>query len=302
VVSRFWQKLAEEQSTDLETHGFAFVKRVQALWYFTWRWKGDQLIGDWRYILNRTDPIAWIRAAVTPANLAREDWLPAAWTRLHRWTYTIATRLLWEVALKEGSRDVLALAEPTLGAPFPVRWRGRLISQDLANTSLEMASIEEALEGRSPKHVVEIGAGYGRTAHAILSCYPDASYTVVDIHPAIDISHWYLRTLFPDRDLTFIDAELGVPHPVPFDLAISISSLQEMTLQQVTEYLRMVDTSALPGAVVYFKQWARWWNPDDEVELTMSDYRLPDRWRMVFERRARVQQRFGEAGWRAPLK
>jgi putative sugar O-methyltransferase len=301
VISRFWKKLGEEQSKDLEIYGLTSVKRVQALRYFTWRWDWNQLAGpDGRYLLGRTDPIKWARAAAMRADLSREAWKPAPWPRVDRWLYTIATRLLWEVALNEGSRDVLALPEPMLGAPFPVPWRGRLISQDLANSSLEMASIGEALGGEVPKHVVEIGAGYGRTAYAILSCYPEASYTVVDIHPAIDISQWYLRLLFPDRDLTFVDAEQGVPQLPAFDLSISISSLHEMTLKQVNEYLSAIDKSAMPGATAYFKQWSKWWNPDDEVELSMRDYRLPDRWRMVFERRARVQRLFGEAGWRAP--
>ena len=106
---------------------------------------------------------------------------------------------------------MLALDEPSLGAPFPIRWRGRLITQDLANTALEVASVRELLAGRSPRHVIEIGAGYGRTAHAILSIYPEASYTVVDIEPALQISRWYLTSLFPGREIVHIDAAVGRP-------------------------------------------------------------------------------------------
>jgi hypothetical protein len=44
-----------------------------------------------------------------------------------------------------------------------VRRRGRLISQDLANTALESTAIPRALGGEPPRSIVEVGAGYGRT-------------------------------------------------------------------------------------------------------------------------------------------
>jgi hypothetical protein len=43
---------------------------------------------------------------------------------------------------------------------------------------------------------------------------------------------------------------------------------------------------------------ARYILPIDEIETSMKNYRLPPRWEPIFERRAPVQQLFGEAGWR----
>ncbi len=54
------------------------------------------------------------------------------------------------------------------------------------------------------RSILEVGAGYGRTAYALLNLYPHATYTIVDIEPAILISRWYLTQLFPDRDLRFM--------------------------------------------------------------------------------------------------
>ena len=301
MVSRFWQRLNEEHSAQLADHGLESIKRVQALRYFTWRWSPRRLLGpQGRYLLSRSNPVRWVLAALTPNELGRDAWSPAPWSLGDRWAYTVATRLLWQVALRHGDAAVTGADEPSLGNPFPVRSDGRLISQDLANTALEIASMTEALGGRGPSSVVEIGAGYGRTAYGILTRYPEAAYTVIDIRPALDISRWYLETLFPDRQLTFIDAAGGVPELPPYDLAISISSLHEMTVELVDEYLGLLDRAALPGATVYFKQWLKWWNPVDEIEMTMDRYRMPDRWRRIFERRARVQQQFGEAAWEAP--
>lgn len=298
---QFWQALGEDHAEALQAHGFASVKRVQALRYFNWRWGARRAIlgHQGRYLLTHTGPATWLRAALSRIDLLPEAWTPTAWPRSERWLYAVATRLIWEVARRHGSRPTLDLPEPTLGSPFPIRWRGRLISQDLANTALEMASIGEALAGSQPKHVLEIGAGYGRTAHAILSIYPDAAYTIVDIPPAIDISRWYLKALFPGRDLAFVDGTDGNASPRPFDLAISISSLQEMTREVVDHYLDMLDRHAEPGAVVYLKQWIRWWNSADGIEQKIADYEMPPPWRRLFRRRARVQTGFAEVAFQA---
>ncbi|HET9497994.1 MAG TPA: putative sugar O-methyltransferase, partial [Candidatus Limnocylindria bacterium] len=232
---KFWEDLAAEHADALEVHGFDSVKRVQALRYFTWRWGMRRaLLGhQGRYLLTHSWPSSWLRAALGRVDLSEGAWAPVTWPRGERWLYAIATRLAWDVARRHGSPATLALPEPALGSPFPIHWRGRLISQDLANTALEMRSIEEALDGRRPDHVLELGAGYGRTAYAVLSNYPDASYTIVDIRPAIEISRWYLTALFPNRDITFVDGADADSLARPFDLAISISSLQEMTPEVV---------------------------------------------------------------------
>jgi len=99
---------------------------------------------------------------------------------------------------------VTRLPEPALGQPLPVTWRGRLISQDLANTALEVAAIGRALAGRKPRSILELGAGYGRTAYALLSLFPEATYTIVDIEPALTISRWYLSELFGADRLRFL--------------------------------------------------------------------------------------------------
>jgi SAM-dependent methyltransferase len=274
------------------------MKRVQALRYFTWRWTPERLRrgSQGRYLLRHTSPIMWIRALLSPSDLSARAWEPATWTVQDRWLYVAATRLLWEVASTQGSSEVLALEEPALGGPFPVSWRGRLISQDLANTALEVRSISDALEGRSPRRILEVGAGYGRTAHALLSIFPDASYTIIDIPPALEISRWYLTSLFPDRDLEFFDAHER-DSGASFDLAVSISSLAEMARSEIDRYLALFAQRGAPGSVVYLKQWAHWYNPVDRLELKFSDY-VPPGGRELFIRRASVQSDFLEGAWR----
>jgi putative sugar O-methyltransferase len=300
--SKFWEQLGDAHRRDLSEYGFEVVKRHQALRYFTWRWQWSSIrkSEQMRFLLKHTPLPFLLRCATTPTPLSDDAWAGVAWKRRDRWLYVFATRLLWRYAERHDTTGTTALPEPLLGAPLPVPWRGRLISQDLGNSSLELAAIHRALQGRRPTSILEIGAGYGRSAYALMNCYPEATYTIVDIEPAIEISRWYLAELFPSERLRFLQPEeIAELAPGSFDLAVSISSLQEMTPKQVDEYLRALDRVAR-GGTVYLKQWISWRNPVDEIELKFDDYPIPAGWASVFHERAPVQTNFAQAAWAIP--
>lgn len=301
-TSRFWTKLGAEHAHQLSEHGVDTFKRKQALRYFTWRWRPRAMLRSeqLRFLVRNTSPRTWAAVLGEPIPVDDELWEGSGFSVAERRLTVIATRLIWAYAERHGSPVVLALAEPELGAPLPIRWRGRLISQDLANGALETREIERALGGRSPASIVEIGGGYGRTAYALLSRYPDATYTIVDIEPARTISQWYLSQLFPAQRLCFLAPEQAVSLPgAAFDLAVSISSLQEMTPAQVAGYLALLDRTAA-GGTVFLKQWQTWRNPDDDVQLRFADYPVPGGWEELLREPARVQTRFVQAAWRLP--
>jgi putative sugar O-methyltransferase len=326
----FWQQLGEKHRLDIDKYGLASIKRNQAFRYFTWRWSWASIrrSEQMRFLLRNTSLPALLHCALTPAELSDPAWenvrwpssgkgsstdasepLESAsaqesagrrWPRRDRWLYAFAVRLLWRYAERHDTMFVTRLPEPKLGQPLPVTWRGRLISQDLANSALEVAAVSRALGGRTPKSILELGAGYGRTAYALLSLFPEATYTVVDIEPALTISRWYLSELFPPARLRFLSPTEAKDLPAgSIDLALTISSLQEMTPPQVAEYLEMFDRTA-QGGVVYLKQWRTWRNPVDEVELTFAEYPIPERWELQFRERAPVQTKFTQAAWAVP--
>jgi putative sugar O-methyltransferase len=300
--SRFWTKLGAEHERLLAEHGVERVKRTQALRYFTWRWRPSQLKDSeqLRFLLRHTTPEAVWSAMTTAMPLDDELWDGTGFSRAERRATVVATRLLWDYAERNGAREVLDLPEPEIGAPLPIRYRGRLISQDLANGALEADAIHRALGGTAPKRIVEVGGGYGRTAYALLSRYPEATYTIIDIQPARTISQWYLSQLFAPERLRFLSPEEALERPEgSFDLALSISSLQEMTPEQVADYLQLFDRTT-GGGTVFLKQWVTWRNPDDEVELRFDDYPFPARWQKTLYETAPVQTRFVQAGWRVP--
>jgi putative sugar O-methyltransferase len=297
--SKFWAALGGQHAQDVAEHGYDDVKRRQALRYFTWSWHLRSILGSeqMRHLLRRTPATAWLRSAFMPFAIRRRSWAPLDWSIADRWLYTAAIRLLWEYALRHGDREVLRAAEPSEGHPLPVSHRGRLISQDLANSALEVGAMKRILGGRPPRSILEIGAGYGRTAYVLLSVYPSAAYTIVDIEPALSISRWYLSQLFPSNRLRFLTPDrIDEVASGSVDLALSISSLQEMTPGQVRGYLGFMDRVAA-GGHVYLKQWATWSNPDDGVTMRFSDYPVPSAWIPTVREAAPVQERFVQAGW-----
>jgi putative sugar O-methyltransferase len=297
--SRFWDQLGAEHRQQLVDFGFDHVKRHQALRYFTWNWRWAHIRSSeqFRFLLAHTSPRVCVAAARESMDLSDEAWAGVPWSRADRRLYCFATRILWEYARRRGAEQVLELPEPLVGDPLPVRWRGRLISQDLANSALETEAILRALDGRAPEHILEVGAGYGRTAYALLGIFPEARYTIIDIEPASEIARWYLGEVCPGRSVAFLGpADAAGIADAQVDLAVSISSLQEMTHEQVRTYLRLFDRVAA-GGTVFLKQWRTWRNPVDEIELRFDQYPVPERWVRRFEEPAPVQTRFVQAAW-----
>jgi len=298
--SLFWEKLGREHATDLDRYGLEEMKRHQALRYFTWRWSWSSLreSSQMRFLLSHSSPTAILRCLLERTSLSDREWEGVPWSRRDRWLYVFAVRLLWEYARSADALDVLALDEPELGRPLPVRRHGRLISQDLANTALEATAIARALDGEVPRAIVEVGAGYGRTAYALLHAFPEATYTIVDIEPALTISQWYLGQLFATERIRFLRPDEATALPDrSADLVIAVSSLHEMRSDQVAGYLKLFDRVA-GGGLVYLKQWQRWTNAEDGITLDFGEYPIPAGWRLLFDEPAPVQTTFRQAAWR----
>lgn len=312
--SDFWVDWNAKHLERLAAEGFANFKRTLTHNYFTWSprspWHEQFRVVALDCIKRRTAQSA-LRARLTDV-----DDVDTVRLRLQRRTHAVYLALLWDYVRARDPRDLLgALDEPVLGQPVTIRHRGRMISEDVCNSVLEVASMLDRPEATAPRRVIELGAGYGRVAWVLLNAFPGIRYIVVDIPPALAVAQEYLTRLFSDRRTfrfrSFTDpesvagelqsAELAFLTPnqldllpaLGVDLFVNISSLHEMRPDQIAHYFSGVDRHC--AGHFYSKQRKHSVNVNDGVIIDQADYPVYDRWRTVYSRTHPLQVRFFEA-------
>src|SRR5450432_4080191 len=116
--------------------------------------------------------------------------------------YRLAVGLLWEHVLERDERGILdALEELEVGNPIRIHRQGRLISSDLAHSVRERNMILDQLKlsGQEGLVVGELGAGHGRLAE-VFGRTTNYRYFIFDIAPALYVSEWYIKKIFPGED------------------------------------------------------------------------------------------------------
>jgi putative sugar O-methyltransferase len=230
--------------------------------------------------------------------------------------YNFITYMLWEFVEKNGGKDILdSLEEPMEGNPPSINLNGKSISQDLANSVLEFQSISAAVNDIGTMDtIMELGAGYGRTAFVFLNVFDKIKYIIVDIPPALYISERYLTSQFPDHKIfrfrhfenfsdvsdEFNNAQIIflMPHQLNFlpdrtaDMFLAIDCLHEMRPEQIAHYFRMFERHATS---LYLKCWKSTKIPYDNITVTEKDYPVPSYWKEIFWRDCKVQTAYFEA-------
>jgi len=315
LPSKFWEKLNKINLGQLTDEGISNFKRTIAQNYFTW------VVGiqdpQFQYLIRTMKITDWPRLLKGVFTADSSSSIP----RMRQVELTLFTRMLWTLAERTDPLGLMAgMEEPALGNPFKICLRGKLISQDLANSLLEFYSIREVFSP-SPKErftIAELGAGYGRTAHVFLNAFPRCRYIIVDIPPALYVAQYYLTRIFPDRkafrfrpfreieevknEMDASDIVFLLPHQAEMlekntiRLFINISSLHEMTRDQLALYLILIDR--LTDGYFYTKQWKVSINPEDGISIRHEDYPIPEVWDRLYLRTPKVQVSFFEAMYR----
>jgi putative sugar O-methyltransferase len=310
--SKYWMKLNRGNQEQLFSTGFENFRRTVAKDYFTWTrmvpW--DE---QFRFLLKHlplTTSVANVFRTFMPP---KHQYIPLRQSL----TYNFLSNMVWDYAVRSFP-EIEKLSEPAIGNPPQLHRKGRLISQDLANSGLEAQFIlANVPQIPTVKTVCELGAGYGRTAHALLTLRPDFRYVVVDIPPALYVSQRYLSAVYPQRKVfkcrpfnayadiksEFESAELAFLLPsqlelLPdecFDLFLNISSLHEMSVAQIRYYFRQIHRLTRQQGCFYLKQWKVSPRiPYHDFVIRREDYPF-DEWKVLVEREARVQTHFFEA-------
>lgn len=232
---------------------------------------------------------------------------PARWGRLYQAALTFAT-------LESSPRAAALLARLDASGPAPkaaARRRGRPVCLDYAQAALEAEFILRRASLRGAR-VLEIGAGYGRTCHVLLSNVPIAAYTIVETRRGLARCRAYLRRALPAR--LFARVELvaaerrGVLAGRTFELGLLVDSMAELAEDTRYGYRALVDASC---RTFYVKNPATAWltGPSDarvyDGDLArahrgrfLRDFRPGARWRSVADGWARPWPHFWQAFYR----
>lgn len=131
------------------------------------------------------------------------------------------------------------------GAPVTVRCKGEPLCMDYLMAVLELGFIERELTLPGAR-VLEIGGGYGRTCHAMLSNHELSEYCIVDLRNTLQLSRRYLGEVLTDAQfgkVRFVEVDDidAVLDSAEFDLCINIHSFTEMIPATVRAYLDLID-------------------------------------------------------------
>ena len=132
-----------------------------------------------------------------------------------------------------------------IGRPWSVTYNGQAVCLDYLQAVFELEFMERHVNLEDAT-VVEIGAGYGRTCHAVLANHVVRRYDIVDLPNCLELAGRYLREVLPRASfdcLRFVAADefafLGADQ---YTLAINIDSFAEMDADVVRRYLEFVRT------------------------------------------------------------
>ncbi len=328
-ASKFWEKLNRLNIEWIESDGIENFKRTVNNNYFNWMvsarsvYLRNMVRSHMRR--HRGNPAGFIRPLFAAAPqmhfrtyVSQQRTVPGYWQRK---LYGIYTALLADfVAAQDPFGLFRVLDEPAAGNPITLISEGRSVSQDLCNSYLEYQFIREALGDQfsGVMNIVEIGSGYGRLAYVFRKLAQTGAgarkYILVDLPVALSVAQWYLSQAFPDArifgyrkfdDFSAVESQFAnadfcfiLPHQLALlpqnyvDLAINISSFQEMSADQINAYYELIDAKARH---FYTKQWMFWENPEDGTVVPAVVYPTRPHWRLMKGRLNPVHSDFFEA-------
>ncbi len=314
--SAFWKDLCEKHSALIKQHGFDRFKHTINFQYGQWpvcSFRDPQIRHLLRQLIKcgHFPYIALISRLQDVPSIECSGWSPSCAS-----AYKFYVGLLWQLAT---ARDHLGCLnrchESDIGGPIRVTYRGRLITQDLAQSSFELNCITDHSQGHKFRRIAEVGGGGGRFAFLFMHMYPDAAYSIFDIPPALAISQTFLsHALGKGRVIQFDGARAnavarsGLPTPgrtaafLPyslldfpdryFDLFINVSSFDEMLPEQVNWYFDSIDRKC--SGWLYLKGYASRSGSDRTRPWGLRQFPYRDRWQLVYEGVDAVQPAFLE--------
>lgn len=315
--SAYWSYLNSFHKNLIKEGGYENFKRMLGKYYFAntpWFLMNKQIL----FLITHLSLITVLKCLLKSFLIGKHDF----YTYIDSISYNFITLLIWEFTLRIDNDNFLEkFEEPLVGNPPKIYFKGKLISQDIANSVLEYKSIiggigKDNIE--SIKTICEIGAGSGRDVFVINKLLKGLKkYIVVDVPPALAICEQYITDVFPNKKIfkyrkfdSFEDIEeefknsdilFFLPTQIEklpnniIDLFINISSFHEMSKIQINKYFSEIERLSKKPGWLYFKEWKKSINHIDKIEVGFNDYPVRKKWKNIYTRTPFVQIKFFEA-------
>jgi len=290
LMSNYWWYLAKRNIEQLACEGYENFKQTVARNYYTW-------VGvDSTYLMGNVDILAAVKKARSLSLPIGEIYRKHDHFTLEESISFNLNTVLMYCALEQPD----LIDEPDIGNPPAITIGSKLVSQDIMNSYLDYSNLSNLADLTKVKCILELGGGYGRTAHYILSKHTDLSYILVDIPPALHIAQKYLQEIFPEKTVvTFksdvtareINAAISVNSLIfltpdqmkliedkKVDIFIAIDNLHAMKIAQVEHYLSEVDRLA---SIFYFTCWPGMPMPYDNYTHDSETWPIPSNWSLT---------------------
>ncbi|MBT8562122.1 putative sugar O-methyltransferase [Polynucleobacter paneuropaeus] len=334
-LNKFWSKLSSINKKYLIHNGIDNFKVTVNNNYFQWLpgdYKDNQVSALFKYWSNNLNnvPIEIISETKILDNVTKNqiktwggDGISPFDNPHYLSFYIYFVGLLWNYAIQNDPLKISdEIEEPKLGGCINISYRGKLISQDLANSIIEWSSIREMCSGSagmSNKIIMELGAGYGRLAYVFLYANDCKKYIISDINPALSLSQVYLSELFHNRKIfkfrdfnnfdeiqeEFNQSEICFisPSQINFlpknyiDITITISTLHEMNHEEIENYKNLFTNKTSEN--IYMKQWNSWKNEIDNINICAKDFMIDKKeWKLVRNELNATHNEFIEIGYK----
>ena len=197
----------------------------------------------------------------------------------------------------------------------------KIVTQQSLISLLEYEKISSLVKDvKEPLKILELGAGYGRTANVILSLKPNTKYVIADLAPSVYFSKKTLSDSFKDKkiksgfeitnqkemmkmfnenDILFIfPHQLKFFEKKTFDISLSIGNLCEMERKQIKNYMQIYESIS---NFLYFKVWEISGLPYSFNQYysvhNKKDYEIKDSWIEHFKERCVMPTNQFELGY-----
>ena len=244
-------------------------------------------------------------------------------TNLQSLQYNIVLYMLYEYSKKREIFKHYNKIRPDIYLDYNpnLTIENKILTQQMLISLLEYEKILKLIDKKNDQlRILELGAGYGRTANMILSLRENTKYVIADLTPTIFFCQKLIKKTFKDKKI-FSGFEINskdqmmkefnnndilfiFPHQLKFfekktfDISLSIGNLCEMEKTQIKNYMKIYERIS---RYLYFKVWEISGLPFSFNEYysvhNKNDYEIKDNWKEHFKERCFMPSNQFELGY-----